>query len=78
MNQSLLESVSRLLLAIAIAVLAAVLAFGGQRDAIAQTRTAQCETLNGTKKDAVETMNSMLGAGRTEFIVTAGGLFCGW
>ena len=70
MNQSTFSSVSRVLLAIAVAVLAAVLAFGGPHDAVAQTRTAQCEyVVKGNKKDIAETMSSMLGSGRTEFIV---------
>ena len=76
MNQSAFESLSRLVLAIAVAALAGVLAFGGTHDAIAQTRTAQCEIAN-TKKDAVTTMDSMLAAGKTDFIVTSQ-LLCGW
>jgi hypothetical protein len=76
MNQSTFESVSRVLLAIAIAALAGVLALGGARDASAQTRTAQCDGYV-TKKDFVATMDSMLGSGRTDFLVASGWL-CGW
>ena len=76
MNQSTLESASRLFLAIAVAALAAVLVFGGPRDASAQTRTARCDGYM-TKKDLVATMDSMLGSGRTDFIVVSGWL-CGW
>ena len=78
MNQSAFESMSRVLLAIAIAALAAVLTFGGPRDAVAQTRTAQCESGFGSKKEVAETMNAMLASGRTDFILFNNGWLCGW
>jgi predicted lysophospholipase L1 biosynthesis ABC-type transport system permease subunit len=80
MNKSTFESMSRVLLAIAIAVLAGVLAFGGNRDAIAQSRTARCESA-GTMKGLAPAMDSILAAGKTEFVTvsTAGGAWvCGW
>jgi len=80
MNQSTFESMSRVLLAFAVAVLAAVLAFGGNHDAVAQTRTVHCEQINSFKS-LVETMDAMLGAGKREFIVSSPGMadvVCGW
>jgi hypothetical protein len=77
MNQSTFESSSRVLLAIAVAALAGVLAFGGNQDAIAQTRTAQCDGYS-TKKDLVAMLDAMLAAGKSEFFATGGGFICGW
>ena len=54
-----------------------VLALGGNHDAIAQTRTAQCEGFT-TKQDLVTRMDTLLGAGKTEFILQPGAWVCGW
>ena len=76
MNQSTFESMSRVLLAIAVFALAGAFAFGGNHDAIAQAKTAQCEMVN-TKKEAAAAMDSMLAAGKTGFIMQQS-LLCGW
>jgi hypothetical protein len=78
MNQSTFESMSRVLLAIAIAVLAGVFAFGGSHQAIAQTPpTAQCES-PGSRKEMVTAMNAMLEDGKTEFVTYSNSYLCGW
>ena len=80
MNQSTFESLSRVLLAVAVFALAAVLAFGGNHDAVAQSRTAQCQAV-GTMKSLVSAMDSILGAGKTELVTIStqtGAWVCGW
>ena len=78
MNQSTFESLSRVFLAIAVAALAGVLAFGANHDAIAQSATAQCEA-PGSRKEAAVALNSMLDEGRTEFLTFGpSNWLCGW
>jgi hypothetical protein len=78
MNRSTFESMSRVLLAVAVAALAGVLAFGANHEAIAQSPMARCEA-PGSRKEAAVALNSMLDEGRTEFLTFGpSNWLCGW